>query len=104
MKTIRGFPRVSGRTVVTGQHLLEELAFKQGSKEDLDTEDKMLERIRSLAVSVLHATVHTMALHESRQSSVAWRSWSCLGVPVVDVDVFGGCGTEDTGAVAVSAG
>ena len=101
-------------TGVTGQHLLEELrscmsafrrlAFNQGSKED-----KMLERIKSLAVSVLHATVHTMALHESRQSSGAWRSWSCLGVPVVDVvveeeDVFGGGGTEDTGAVAVSAG
>ena len=66
-------------TGVTGQHLLDELwscmsadlrrlAFNQGSKEDLDTEDKMMERIRGLAVSVLHAAVHTVALHESSQS------------------------------------
>ena len=44
------------------------MAFNQGSKEDLDTEDKMMERIRGLAVSVLHAAVHTVALHESSQS------------------------------------
>ena len=66
-------------TGVTGQHLLDELwscmsadlrrlAFNQGSKEDLDTEQKMMERIRGLAVSVLHAAVHTVALHEARQS------------------------------------
>ena len=66
-------------TGVIGQHLLDELwncmsadlrrlAFNQGSKEDLDTEGKMLERIRNLAVSVLHAAVHTVTLHESRQS------------------------------------
>ena len=47
---------------------LRRLAFNQGSKEDLDTEDKMMERIRGLAVSVLHAAVHTVALHESSQS------------------------------------
>ena len=66
-------------TGVTGQHLLDELwscmsadlrrlAFNQGSKEDLNTENKMMERIRGLAVSVLHAAVHTVALHESSQS------------------------------------
>ena len=66
-------------TGVTGQYLLDELwscmsadlrrlAFNQGSKEDLDTETKMMERIKGLAVSVLHAAVHTVALHEARQS------------------------------------
>ena len=51
-------------TGVTGQYLLDELwscmsadlrrlAFNQGSKEDLDTETKMMERIKGLAVSVL---------------------------------------------------
>ena len=67
-------------TGVSGQHLLDELwscmsadlrrlAFDQGSKDDLDTEEKMMERIRGLAVSVLHAAVHTVALHESSRSS-----------------------------------
>ena len=66
-------------TGVTGQYLLDELwscmsadlrrlAFNQGSKEDLDTETKMMERIKGLPVSVLHAAVHTVALHEARQS------------------------------------
>ena len=65
-------------TGVSEQNLLDELwscmspdlrrlAFDQGSKDTLDTEEKMLARIRGLAVSVLHAAVHTVSLHEARQ-------------------------------------
>ena len=66
-------------TGISGQHLLDELwscmapdvkrlAFDQGGKETLTSEDLMLARIRQLAVSVLHAAVHTVALHDARQT------------------------------------
>ena len=47
---------------------LRRLAFDQGSKDTLNTEQKMLARIRDLAVSVLHSAVLRVALHEARQS------------------------------------
>ena len=67
-------------TGVSGQHMLDELwscmsadmrrlAFDQGGKTSLDTEEKMMELVRGLAVSVLHEAVHTVALHEARQLS-----------------------------------
>ena len=67
-------------TGVADQHLLDELwscmtsdlkrlAFDQGGKETLTTEALMLARIRQLAVSILHAAVHTVSLHDSRQSA-----------------------------------
>ena len=67
-------------TGITNQNLLDELwscmspdlrrlAFDQGGKDDLDSEEKMLSRIRGLAVSVLHAAVHTVSLHEAQQAS-----------------------------------
>lgn len=67
-------------TGISGQHLLDELwscmtadlkrlAFDQGGKETLTTEDLMLSRIRLLAVSVLHAAVHTVSLHDAHQTA-----------------------------------
>ena len=67
-------------TGVTDQHMLDELwscmspdirrlAFDQGGKTSLDTEDKMVKMIKGLAVSVLHEAVHTVELHEARQLS-----------------------------------
>ena len=67
-------------TGITDQALLDELwscmapdlkrlAFDQGGKEALATEELMLARIRLLAVSVLHAAVHTVSLHEARQGA-----------------------------------
>ena len=67
-------------TGVSGQHMLDELwscmtpdirrlAFDQGGKANLDTEEKMVMMIKALAVSVLHEAVHTVELHEARQLS-----------------------------------
>ena len=46
---------------------LKQLAFDQGDVEDLRSEELMLTRIRSLAVTVQHAAVHTVALHSAQQ-------------------------------------
>ena len=46
---------------------LRKLAFDQGDVSRIDTEAAMMERIKSLAVSVLHAAVHTVTLHEAEQ-------------------------------------
>ena len=46
---------------------LKRLAFDQGGKELLNTEALMLARLKLLAVSVLHAAVHTVSLHKARQ-------------------------------------
>ena len=67
-------------TGISGQNMLDELwscmvpdlkrlAFDQGGKDLLNTEDLMLARLKLLAVSVLHAAVHTVSLHEARQMS-----------------------------------
>ena len=64
-------------TGISGQNMLNELwscmvpdlkrlAFDQGGKELLNTEALMLARLKLLAVSVLHAAVHTVSLHEAR--------------------------------------
>ena len=66
-------------TNLTGQTLIDELystmsddlrklAFDQGDVSAINTEAAMMERIKSLAVSVLHAAVHTVTLHEAEQS------------------------------------
>ena len=63
---------------ITGQTLVDELwscmssdlkklAFDQGDVDSLNTEQLMLQRIKSLAVAVLHTAVHTVHLHESKQ-------------------------------------
>ena len=44
---------------------LRKLAFDQGDVSRIDTEAAMMERIKSLAVSVLHAAVHTVTLHKA---------------------------------------
>ena len=65
-------------TGISGQNMLDELwscmvpdlkrlAFDQGGKEFLNTEVLMLARLKLLAVSVLHAAVHTVSLHEAHQ-------------------------------------
>ena len=65
-------------TAVVGQAVLDELwscmtpdlkklAFDQGGKTALTTEQLMLDRIKSLAVTVLHSAVHTVNLHEMKQ-------------------------------------
>ena len=65
-------------TAVTGVAVLDELwscmasdlkklAFDQGGKIALVTEQLMLDRIKSLAVTVLHSAVHTVHLHDSKQ-------------------------------------
>merc|ERR1712240_905335 len=65
-------------TNLTGQTLVDELystmsedlrklAFHLGDIAAITTEAAMMERIRTLAVSVLHAAVHTVTLHESVQ-------------------------------------
>ena len=63
---------VAGQTLVdelysTMSPELRKLAYDQGDITNIVTEAAMLERIRSLAVSVLHAAVHTVALHEAVQ-------------------------------------
>ena len=66
-------------TQVQGQALVDELcstmsaelrklAYDQGGVEALTTQDQMMERIKSLAVSVLHTAVHTVSLHEAEQA------------------------------------
>ena len=47
---------------------LRRLAFSQGSKKKLDIEQKLMERMRDVTVSMLHTAVHTVALYEARQS------------------------------------
>merc|ERR1711873_129508 len=65
-------------TNLTGQTLIDELystmsddlrklAFDQGDVAAITTEAAMIDRIKSLAVSVLHAAVHTVTLHEATQ-------------------------------------
>lgn len=44
------------------------LAFDQGDMDSLNTEGQMLTRIKTLAVSVLHEAVHTVALHDAKQA------------------------------------
>ena len=46
---------------------LKQLAFDQGDVDNLNTEALMLARIKSLAVTVQHAAVHTVALHSAQQ-------------------------------------
>ena len=46
---------------------LKRQAFDQGGIDQLNSEETMLARIKSLSVSVLHAAVHTVALHEAQQ-------------------------------------
>ena len=64
-------------TGISGQNMLDELwscmvpdlkrlAFDQGGKEFLNTEPLMLAHLKLLAVSLLHATVHTVSLHMAR--------------------------------------
>ena len=48
---------------------LSRLAFDQGDVDDLDTEDLVMDRIKSLAVTVKHAAVHTVALHSAQQQN-----------------------------------
>ena len=43
------------------------LAFDQGGKEDLTTEDLMMARIKSLVVTELHSAVTTVNLPDSKQ-------------------------------------
>ena len=46
---------------------LRQLAFDQGGKESLTNEALMTGQMKQLAVTVLHAAVHTVTLHEARQ-------------------------------------
>ena len=46
---------------------LQQLAFDQGAVESLTTEALMMERIRSLSVTVQHKAVHTVQLHSANQ-------------------------------------
>ena len=46
---------------------LRQLAFSEGSEDSLNTEELMLARIKSLAVTVLHASVHIVTLHDMKQ-------------------------------------
>ena len=46
---------------------LRKLAFDQGDIAAITTEAAMMDRIKSLAVAVLHAAVHTVTLHEAVQ-------------------------------------
>ena len=73
----KDYKRVTG---IVGQSVLDELwscmkgdlkrlAFDQGGKETLTTEDLMLARIKSLAVTELHTAVHTVQLHEAKQAA-----------------------------------
>ena len=63
---------ISGQTLVdelysTMSPDLKKLAYDQGDVEKLNTEELMMDRIKSLSVSILHAAVHTVALHEAQQ-------------------------------------
>ena len=44
------------------------MVFDQGDIAAITTEAVMMERIRSLSESVLHAAVHTVTLHEAVQA------------------------------------
>ena len=46
---------------------LRQLAFSEGSEDSLNTEELMLARIKSLAVTVLHPSVHIVTLHDMKQ-------------------------------------
>ena len=70
--------RYKRATNITGQLLIDELwatmspdlqqlAFDQGGVDSLITEALMMERIRSLSVTVQHKAVHTVQLHSARQ-------------------------------------
>ena len=70
--------RYKRATAITGQLLIDELwatmspdlqqiAFDQGAVDRLTTEALMMERIRSLAVTVQHKAVHTVQLHSAKQ-------------------------------------
>jgi hypothetical protein len=48
---------------------LKRLAFDQGGKDGLTDEALMLARIKLLAVTILHTAVHTVKLHNARQSA-----------------------------------
>ena len=48
---------------------LRKLAYDQGCVEQLTTEAQIMERIRSLAVSVLHTAVHTVTLSTGGRAS-----------------------------------
>ena len=65
-------------TNIVGQTLVDELystispdlcklVYDQGDIDDLNTEELMTERIKSLAVSMLHIAVQTGSLHEAQQ-------------------------------------
>ena len=43
------------------------LAFDQGNINDLTSEDLIMERIKTLSVTVQHVAVHTVALHSAQQ-------------------------------------
>ena len=47
---------------------LRKLAYDSGGLEALTMQAQMMERIKSLAVSVLHRAVHTVSLHEAEQA------------------------------------
>ena len=70
--------RYRRQTNIEGQSLLDELwstmdtelrqlAFSEGGEDTLATEELMLARIKSLSVTVLHSSVHIVALHEMKQ-------------------------------------
>ena len=72
--------RYKRATQISGQILVDELwntmdpdlyrlAFHQGNVTNLDTEDLVMDRIKSLAVTVQHAAVHTVALHSAQQQN-----------------------------------
>ena len=46
---------------------LRQLAFSEGGEDQLTTEVLMLEKIKSLAVTVLHPSVHIVTLHDMKQ-------------------------------------
>ena len=46
---------------------LRQLAYLDGSEDSLNTEALMLARIKSLAVTVLYASVHIVKLHDMKQ-------------------------------------
>ena len=48
---------------------LKRLPFHQGSKNNLKMETLMLERIKSLAVTKLHAVIHIVNLHDAKQQT-----------------------------------
>ena len=48
---------------------LRQLAFSEGGDENLNTEDALLDRIKSLAVTVLHPSVHIVTLHGMSQNT-----------------------------------